>query len=557
MKKTPKNPSTLNALGVAYSKCGKPLKAMQLFRSTLKIQPNHLDAQFNLASALVEMGKAAEAISLYGQLIGKHPNPARLSFNLAVALHADKRHLEAIDVYEQALHLDPKFLDALVNVSNLYSIMGNPIRALERIKNARDHHPDDIRIMENEASLLLNAGFSAKALTAYEHILSLDPSNQKALGAQIRALHNEGRFEDAQNMATQALEINPEATSVLLALSQDRSYTFSEENIRHLKTASVHEKASAEDAVRAGFALASIYNNKAEHKAAFTFYKQANALCDAQYNWSQTDEQNLFTALTDTFSSKFFETAPSFGHDSNRPIFIVGMPRSGTTLVEQIISSHPQAEGGGELPEISAMVHALPKTLNSTSPYPDCIQKLDAATANGLAEHYLKRLKNVSGTALHVTDKMPGNYLHLGLIAQLFPKARIIHCRRNAVATCFSIYQQNFDGYHPYAYDLTKLGRRYQSYERLMEHWHTTLPLPILDVFYEELVQDQEQQSRRILDFCNLDWDDRVLAFEKTTRSVQTASLWQVRQPMYTSALKSWHKYEAFLSPLKAALQQN
>lgn len=556
-KKMPQNPAVLNALGVAHSKCNKLVKAIQLFRTTLKIHPNHLDAQLNLASALVEVGKATEAISLYKQLIGKHPNPARLAFNLAVALHADKRLLEAIDSYEQALSLEPKFLDALINVSNLYSTIGNHVMALERIKSARDLNPNDLRIMENEANLFLKSGFSVQALAAYERILSLDPGNQKAIAAQIRALHNEGRFEEAQNIAAQALNVNPEAISVLLALSQDKSYTFTEENIRHLMAASVPQKTTDVNTGHVQFALATLYNHKAEHKSAFGFYKQANALCDAQYIWSQSDEQNLFTALTDTFSSKFFETSSSFGHESNRPIFIVGMPRSGTTLVEQIIASHPQAEGGGELPEISAIAYGLSKTLNSTVPYPACIKDLNETTVNKLSEHYLERLKKVSGTAIHVTDKMPENYLHLGLIAQLFPNARIIHCRRDALATCFSIYQQSFNGYQPYAYDLTKIGRRYRNYEHLMDHWRATLPLSVLEVSYEELVQDQEQQSRRILEFCNLDWDDRVLAFEKTQRRVQTASLWQVRQPMYTNALEAWRKYEDFLSPLKEALRQN
>lgn len=555
-KKMPHNLTAQNALGVAHSKCGKSAKAVQLFRSVLKAQPNHREAELNLAGALMEMGKMDEAIALYNGLIEKYPDQAQLYFNLGVALRKAGRSFDAIDAYAQALVLEPQFTDAHVNLSTIYSGQGNQDAALDHLKTACALRPDDIHILNNEARALFDAGFSAEALAACERVCAQNPGNLEALGIQVRVLQNDGRFADARASAAQALAVNPDAVPVLLALSYDKDHAFSDEEIQSLKKATAGDGADTAEAIQAWFALGKIHNDRGEYGPAFNFYKRGNALRDAPYNWTKADEQNVFASLLDTFSETFFQDTQNMGQDSTRPVFIVGMPRSGTTLVEQIIASHPSAAGGGELYDIQNISDDLARTLNCAAPYPACVKNLDAATANSQAERYLARLDQISKTAERVTDKMPGNYLHLGLIAKLLPNARVIYCRRDPMATCFSIYQQNFQGFHSYAYDLTKLGWRYRNHERLMDHWRSVLPLSILDVAYEDVIDDQEGQSRRILDFCDLKWDPSVLDFHKTERAVQTASLWQVRQPIFTSALKHWCAYEEFLGPLKEALDQ-
>jgi tetratricopeptide (TPR) repeat protein len=542
----PQDPGVQNALGVAYSKCGDPGKAVGLFRAVLEAQPDNIDARLNLAGALTEMGQADEAIGLYERLIESHPGQARLHFDLGVALSEAGRDLSAMEAYEQALALEPEFVDAHVNLSSLYADRGDQDAALEHAGTACALRPGDVHIMVNQARLLRDAGFGAEAAAVCERILALAPDNAEAMGIHIMVLQNDGRFADAR-----ALAADLDAVPVLLALSQDVDYAFDDKEIQRLKAAATD--AGAEGA-RASFALGKIYHGQGEYAAAFDFYQRGNALRDAVYNWSGADEQALFAGLTETFTPAFSKTVAGMGQDSDRPVFIVGIPRSGTTLVEQIVASHPHAAGGGELSDILVMADALGRTSSETAPYPACMAALDAATADRLAARYLERLARVSSSAARVTDKMPDNYLHLGLISRILPKARVIHCRRDPMATCFSIYQQIFSGYHPYAYDLGKLGRRYRNQERLMEHWREVLSLPMLEVAYEDVVADLEAQSRRILEFCGLDWDPGVLDFHATQRTVQTASLWQVRQPIYTSALQGWRAYETFLGGLKEAL---
>jgi tetratricopeptide (TPR) repeat protein len=561
VQKMPQNVALLNALGVAYSKCAKAAKAVQVFRAALKLQPNHADAMLNLASALTEMDKPDEAMTLLERTIQARPREARLYFNLGVAARKAKRDLDAIAAYRQALALEPNYADAHVNLAVLHSRRGNQDAALEHIRAARTLRPDDICILTNEARIVRDAGHGTEAISLCDRILAQTPDHGEASSIKISVLQNEGDFDEAQKIGEQALAINPDATPVLLALTHNKNYPFTDEQIQRLKSAATRKTEDDAEAIRSWFALGKIHHDRGEYEQAFDCYKRGNALRDVSLKWTPSDEQSLFTALIDTFSADFFTVTsakePAMGQDSERPVFIVGMPRSGTTLVEQIIASHPHGAGGGELPDISIMADELPRTLNSAAPYPPCVNELSAAQVETLAARYLARLTRISATDDRVTDKMPDNYLHLGLIALLFPKARVIHCRRNPMANCFSIFQQNFAGYHPYAYDLTKLGRRYRNHGRLMDHWRQVLPLPILEVDYEDIVADQEGQSRRILEFCGLEWNDAVLDFHKTQRTVQTASLWQVRQPIYTGALKGWCAYEKFLGPLKKSLEQD
>ena len=551
VKKMPQHLPALNALGVAYSKCAKPAKAAQLFRAALKLQPNHLDTRLNLAGALTEMGNLDDAIRHYEQMIAAHPDDPRPHFNIGVALRKARRRIEAVHAFERAIQLAPTFVEAHVNLSNQLTDLGQFEGALEHIQIACQNRPGDIRLMVNEARALHNQGLGAETESVCRAILELDAQNDTASSLLIRTMQNDGRFEEARDEANRILAAAPDAVAVLNTLAMDRAYAFGDAQLAVMDKAykTIEEPA---EAARVGFALAKIHHNRGDHAKAFDCFHSANALRDAGFSWTAAQEQELFDAYIQTFSSALFKDKGGLGSPSERPVFIVGMPRSGTTLVEQVIASHPDAEGAGELSEMHTISLYLAETTGES--YPAATANLTAARAQEMAERYLKRLERISPSAARVTDKMPDNYQHLGLIALLFPNARVIHCRRDPMATCFSIYQQNFIGNHPYAYDLAKLGRRHRNHERLMDHWRDVLPLPILEVAYEDMVADQEGQSRRILDFCGLAWDAGVLNFHETERTVQTASLWQVRQPIYTGALKGWQAYEEFLGPLKDAL---
>jgi hypothetical protein len=232
------------------------------------------------------------------------------------------------------------------------------------------------------------------------------------------------------------------------------------------------------------------------------------------------------------------------------------MPRSGTTLVEQIIASHPQVFGAGELCHIGAMVAGLPARLQTDTTYPECVTMLDERLARSLAEDYLEKLRALGDDAKRVSDKMPANFFNLGLIALMFPNARVIHCRRDPLDVCLSIYFQQFAYGHNYAYDLSDIAVYYRQYKRLMHHWHAVLPLEIHEVQYEKLIADQEAVSRRLIDYCGLPWDESCLEYYKNKRAVQTMSNWQVRQPIYTHSMQRWKHYEKHLDELKEVLAE-
>jgi Sulfotransferase family len=228
--------------------------------------------------------------------------------------------------------------------------------------------------------------------------------------------------------------------------------------------------------------------------------------------------------------------------------------RSGTTLAEQILASHPRVHGAGELPIVGTLINSLPQRLGTTESFPEVMAKLDATVTRQVAEAHARLLQEHGGAAERVIDKLPGNYLNLGFIATLFPKARIIHCRRDPVDTCLSNYIQNYQGSIPYARDLVHLGRYYRAYARLMAHWAKVLPVPIFELQYEEMTAGPEALSRRLIAFCGLEWDERCLRFHETQRVVRTASVLQVRQPIYRSSVGRWKRYEAFLQPLTETL---
>jgi hypothetical protein len=275
-----------------------------------------------------------------------------------------------------------------------------------------------------------------------------------------------------------------------------------------------------------------------------------------QYNHNRFVQSTSSTI--EAYTTEFFARTNLIGSESQRPIFIIGMPRSGTTLVEQILSSHPLVYGGGELETINHIVfNELLKDVKRDDQLPSYskqLERLDQHGAERLCDLYLAHISELAGDEPRVTDKMPGNFFHLGLIALLFPQARIIHCRRQPFDLCLSCYFQNFVGPHYYAWNLENLGRYYQQYMRLMDHWRATLPIALLEVDYEEIVDDQEGVSRRLIDHCGLPWDEGCLDFHQNQRRVETASKWQVRQPIYRRSVDRWKNYEQFLGPLKQGL---
>jgi hypothetical protein len=292
------------------------------------------------------------------------------------------------------------------------------------------------------------------------------------------------------------------------------------------------------DAMHLHFALGKIFDDSGAFEEAFAHYREGNRIRHKTSRFDAREHTSFTERVIGTFGTKFFSQRSGYGSSSELAVFIVGMPRSGTTLVEQIIASHPQAHGAGELKTLPDLSRGLGARLKSSSLYPEVVSALDRDTSRILAAEYELVLKQrAENAAVRITDKMPLNFMHLGLIALLFPKARVIHCLRD------------------YAYDLADIGAYYRQYRRLMRHWREVLSLQSLELGYEDLVSEQGRNTQRLLEFLGLPWDERCLAFHNNPRPVQTASAWQVRQPLYKSAVNRWRNYEKYLGPLLQTLE--
>jgi tetratricopeptide (TPR) repeat protein len=368
-----------------------------------------------------------------------------------------------------------------------------------------------------------------------------------------------GRLQEAIDHCHKALQLQPACGAVYFLfgeLGAQGLYTFSADQIRHLeRLVTSPQGLSTEDVNYLHFTLAAWLDRQGHYDEAFIHYRQGNELrkqlLQQQDRAYDTLAHRRFAdLLIATFDHRWFERGVTSGLDSDMPIFVVGMPRSGTTLVQQILSSHPQVTGAGELRDLEQILFTPPQSEGGPGTYPSYMSGLTQPAARNLAERYLERLKSISAGRPRAVDKMPHNYLHLGSICALFPRARIIHCRRDPLDLCLSCYFQNFKWLN-YACSLEDLALHYREYECLMAHWRVVLPMPVHEVQYEDLVARPEPVIRELVAACGLEWDSRCLAFHENPRAVRTASKLQVRRPVYTSSVARWKRYERQLAQLR------
>jgi hypothetical protein len=302
------------------------------------------------------------------------------------------------------------------------------------------------------------------------------------------------------------------------------------------------------------FAVGKVLDGMSLYDEAFEHYKAGNEAISYLYD-SLSNTQNI-TDIIEIFTPALFMNTPAAKVRGKKPIFIIGMPRSGTSLTEQIMAAHSNVHAAGELTTLFDVSSKMKNDLGGEKAYPFYVKNISQKDTDEMAGSYLKKLESFSVDAEYVTDKMPHNFYLLGLIQLLFPDAKIIHCKRDPMDTCLSIYFQDFSEVHKYAKDLFNIGTHYYQYKRLMDHWKQVLSIPILDINYEDLVENQEATTRRILEFCGLDWEESCLQFHKVNRTIDTASFDQVRQPLYKKSVERWKNYEKYLDDLKKGLER-
>jgi len=528
-------------------------RALEAFNKAVGLAPDVPMILVNRGSALFLLNRHKEAIDCLHRALELAPGTANAYFNLGRIYKTLGDFGRAVMQFEQALRYDPDLADAYINLSGIYFELGR-LQDAERItRHAIDTHRDAYHFRNSLVQLYKYRGEYDQALEECEILLGHAPDNITALGFKADLLERKGDYAQAYALirelaASGRLDITGLETFARLCHRFDACEEAARVVHAKLQTMTLDEQRRS-----LHFALGRIYDHMGRYGEAIEHYTTANRLAGVSYDPEKTTRR--LERLARTFSRERLQDMPRAGNHSSRPVFIVGMPRSGTSLVEQILSSHPDIHGAGELTAMNELADSIQALTRSRQEYPECATELDTEQMNQLADIYLTQLQGISPDARRVVDKMPGNFRHLGLISRLLPGARIIHCRRDPRDTCVSIFFQSFNQTHAYGTDLATLGRYYRDYERLMAHWRSVIDVPLYEIQYENLVADQERYSRELVEFCSLDWDARCLEFHKTRRDVATASYDQVRRPMYRSSLERWRRYEPWIQPLLDALE--
>ena len=549
----PENAAALEQLGIVTFQLGDAAGAEAALRRAVAAAPENEFVWNNLGVVLEATGSFTDAAESYAQAIQLNPQRAALHFNLGNTLRSLGRCAKAEASFRRCIALDPQHAHARHNLGALLKENGDRGEAEQLFRETIALEPAMVDAHVNLGSALQALGRDEEALACYREALQLAPGYGDALAGEVSVLDRLGRVEEACERIQPLLETAPDNADVVTTFaSLARRLGRQEQAIAALKELLTRSELLASKREAALFALGKLCDQAGNFFEAFEHYRAANGVHPHPFDLGEF--RAYCARVRTTFSDEQFRRLPRAQNDSQLPIFIVGMPRSGTTLAEQILSSHPEVFGAGELTWIEDLSTTLPQRLGTHASYPECAFDLSIRSLTAAADEYLAMLRGLAPTATRVVDKMPGNFTHLGLIELLFPKARIIHLTRDPLDNCLSCYFQNFTQGHHYTADLGTLGAVYAEYARLMEHWRSIVSLPLLELRYEDLVENQEAESRRLVDFCELPWDARCLRFHETRRVVRTASYDQVRRPMYRDSLARHRHYEDFLAPLRAAL---
>jgi tetratricopeptide (TPR) repeat protein len=521
------------------------------------LQNGAADAHFwkNLGDRKLQAGDFVGAAADYQEALRHRSDLVEALNNLGITLKERRHWQKAVACFRRVLRLDPACGAAFNNLGNALKGQDMLAEAAAAYEQARLLLPDNAQVAYNLGLTRHQQGELDEAAACYRQALRLHPEYVEASNNLATLLKEQGAFDEAIAQYQATLKIQPDYPLAIYNLSElaagGRFHFDNEEVNRILRCLSVGEYPPVDQSLF-HFTLATVLNQKGHYDEAFDHYRQANEIRERVHAgqngaFDAHSHQIRIDNVLSTYDQSYFQKVRGWGMDSAAPIFIVGMPRSGSTLVEQILASLPGVHGVGEMGE-------MPKFLEKWAHQADDVPApSDPRTTQAMATAYLERLAQMSKSAGRVVVKALDNYVHLGLIATLFPSARIIHCRRDPLDLCLSCYFQNFQGVG-FAWTLENIGVRYRCYEKVMEHWKTVLPSPIHEVCYEDLVYNQKAVTRELLAFCGLDWDDRCLSFHKTRRDVLTASNVQVRNPLSKSSIGRWKKYRAHLGPLFKAL---
>ncbi len=553
----PTLPDPLAELGKLNRVLGRLDQAAELYRGAIALSPGDAGLCSDLAGVLHQLGRREEAIDCCRRALATAPDTVAAHFNLASLLQEQEDLDGAVEHFQRALALNPGFAEAQNNLGNALQQLGRRIEAAEAYERALRLKPDYADAHANLGKALRALGRNEEAIDHYAAAVAVEPSRAALQNEFGVALLTAGRGGEAQQAFEDATRLAPENVIYHYNLASFRRFAPDDPRLAALEGIAGKEATlGADDRISLNFALARAYADLGRTDKSFQRLNEGNRLKRLQTVYDEGAALRHFEEIRAAFTPELFRAGRGGGASSQKPIFVVGMPRSGTTLIEQILASHSSVHGAGEIDTLSRIAAGLSEGEDALPPYPAMMRGLTPDALQRIGDSYLAEIAELAPASERVVDKMPGNFVLVGLIALAMPGARIIHARRDPVDTCFSCYSLLFAEDQPFAYDLGELGRYYRAYADLMDHWRRILPPGVLvDVQYEKLVADFPVESRRLLAHCGLDWQDACENFHETRRTVLTASVAQVRRPLYADSVGRWRPYAAHLQPLLEALR--
>ena len=545
-----------NNRGIALKRLERTEEALQEFERALKQKPDYAEAYNNLGNACCELDDYEQAIEYCHKALELYPNYAEANYNLGKAYYKQNEYKKAARCFQKAVDINPEYASA-------YNHLGFTLKELQSFQKAEEAYFKALEVEPEFADVFMNLGILYNETRRFEEaeqrflqVLEYNPNYAEAMNSLGNVLKNVGRIQEAENWYRSALEVNPNIARPWWNMASMKKFSSDDPDVQEmLALLDKEDELPWLQRMNLHFALAKAYEDIQDFDTSFYHYKQANDLQFADLDYDVSIDEQFFSEIARIFTKELLDEFTGTGLQTDVPIFILGMPRSGTTLLEQILASHPQVCGAGELNILNEMVNNVQGSDGKPYGFPYFVKPMRGKEYRHFGQYYLDRMKNfATEDTPRITDKMPANFRYLGLIRLILPRAKIIHIYRDPVDTCLSCYQKNFTYGQYWSYNLEYLGRYYQAYRKLMEHWREVLPGRFMEIEYEQIIDNPETSVRQVLDYCDLPWDDRCMEFHKTERNILTASNLQVRQPIYKSAVQRWRNYEKHLGPLLEAL---
>ena len=527
--------------------------ALEAFQKARAIDGINLHAISGQAEAFAMAEDFDSAAKIFTEGLEIAPHHVELTIALARTYDAGGKFEQAEEVLRDACRASPDQI-------SLWLTLGFALRGWDRIEDAqasceeaRQHHPDSEELLAQAAGFAYEIRDLDKAVALYQELLKLNPDNPIVQNDLAQALASLGDHEDSERRLRALTESFQYFTKPWLNIAIGKKFTESDPDLKAMLSILKQVALPSDQKMHLNFALGKAFDDVKQFDRAFSFYRKGNQQYREQINFDAGSVEHYFGLIKHAFTDEESQRLCSFGSVNRKPIFILGMPRSGTTLLEQVLCAHPEIGTAGELRDLARIARKF--SMTASQPWPACINELEQQDISQMASGYLESLERQNPKDAFVIDKMPQNFLHLGLAAALFPEATLIHCVRDPLDTCLSSYFQIFPSGIDFAYDLEDLGHYYRQYQNLMDYWQKILGSRLIELRYEELVGGPRQALQPVLEKLNLPWSDGFLSHQESIQRVDTLSLYQVRQPLNKGSTQRWRNYEKHLGPLIRALE--